>query len=70
VLRPFDFLYTGIFNALRVPATSVPCGFDGAGLPLAVQVAAARGRDDLTLAAAVALEDALPPWRPAAVPGT
>jgi fatty acid amide hydrolase 2 len=65
VLRPFDFLYTGIFNALRVPATSVPFGHDARGLPLAVQVVARHGRDDLTLAAACALEDALPAWRPA-----
>jgi fatty acid amide hydrolase 2 len=65
VLRPFDFLYTGIFNALRVPATSVPFGFGEDGLPLAVQVAAARGKDHLTIAAAMALEAAQPAWRPA-----
>lgn len=65
VLRPFDFLYTGIFNALRVPATSVPFGLDADGLPLAVQVAASRGRDHLAIAAATVLEAELPPWRPA-----
>jgi fatty acid amide hydrolase 2 len=65
VLRPFDFLYTGIFNALRVPATAVPFGFDDDGLPLSVQIAARHGRDDLTLAAACALEDAMPAWQPA-----
>jgi fatty acid amide hydrolase 2 len=70
VLRPFDFLYTAIFNALRMPATSVPAGFDERGLPLAVQIAAARGRDHLTLAAALALEETLGPWLPATVHGT
>jgi fatty acid amide hydrolase 2 len=70
VLRPFDFLYTGIFNALRAPATSVPFGFARSGLPLAVQVAARHGCDHLTLAAACALEDAQPPWRPAPVHGS
>jgi fatty acid amide hydrolase 2 len=68
VLRPFDFLYTGIFNALRVPATSVPFGFDAGGMPLAVQVAARRGCDHVAMAAAMALEDSLAPWQPAGVP--
>jgi fatty acid amide hydrolase 2 len=65
VLAPFDFLYTAVFNALRVPATAVPAGFDARGLPLSVQVVARRGNDHLTIAAALALEAALPPWRPA-----
>jgi fatty acid amide hydrolase 2 len=65
VLRPFDFLYTAGLNALRVPATVVPMGFDGHGLPLAVQVAAREGNDHLTIAAAAALEVTQPPWRPA-----
>jgi fatty acid amide hydrolase 2 len=69
VLRPFDFLYTGIFNALRLPATSVPFGFARNGLPLAVQIAARHGADHLTLAAACELEYALPRWRPAPVTG-
>jgi fatty acid amide hydrolase 2 len=67
VLHPFDFLYTAYFNALRVPATSVPFGFAASGLPLAIQVAAARGNDHLTMAAAMALEAARPPWTPARV---
>jgi fatty acid amide hydrolase 2 len=65
VLFPFDFLYTAVFNALRVPVTVVPTGFDAARLPLAVQVAARRGNDHLTVAAALALEAAGPAWRPA-----
>jgi fatty acid amide hydrolase 2 len=69
VLRPFDFLYTAGLNALRVPATVVPVGFDESGLPLAVQVAALEGNDHLTLAAAAALEAAQPPWRPAQFDG-
>jgi fatty acid amide hydrolase 2 len=65
VLRPFDFLYTAALNALRMPATVVPTGFDADGLPLAVQIAAAHGRDHLTLAAAAAIEQDNAPWRPA-----
>lgn len=62
VLHPFDFLYTAYFNALRVPATTVPFGAAASGLPLAVQVAASGGNDYLTLAAAMAMEESLPPW--------
>jgi fatty acid amide hydrolase 2 len=68
VLHPFDFLYTAAFNALRMPATVAPAGCDDDGLPLAVQIAAADGRDHLTLAAAMALEDERGPWLPASLP--
>lgn len=67
ILRPFDFLYTAVFNALRVPATAAPLGFDGRGLPLAVQFSSRRGNDHLTVAAAAVVEESLPPWRPASV---
>ncbi|HEX6309018.1 MAG TPA: amidase [Longimicrobiales bacterium] len=67
VLRPFDFLYTAVFNALRVPATTAPCGLDASGLPLAVQFASVHGRDHLTIAAAAALEESIEAWRPALV---
>lgn len=68
VLHPFDFLYTAVFNALRVPATTAPCGFDEGGLPLAVQFTSARGNDHLTIAAAAVIEQGSDrPWRPAPV---
>jgi len=65
LLRPFDFAYTAIFNVLRLPVTVAPVGRDEAGLPLAVQIVAGRGHDHRTIAAAIALEDALGGWRPA-----
>jgi fatty acid amide hydrolase 2 len=68
VLFPIDFAYTAVFNALRLPATAVPAGFDFRGLPLSVQVVAHHGRDDLCIAAALALEAAAPPWQPAPLP--
>jgi aspartyl-tRNA(Asn)/glutamyl-tRNA(Gln) amidotransferase subunit A len=40
------------FNAARTPAISVPCGVDRLGLPIGLQLAAARGRDDAVLDAA------------------
>lgn len=65
VLRPLDFLYTAVFNTLRVPATTAPCGFDARSLPLSVQFASARGNDHLTIAAAAVMEAETPAWRPA-----
>lgn len=62
LLRPFDFVHTGIFNALEFPATAVPMGLDE-GLPLSVQVAAGENQDHLTLSAAEVLDDAFGGWK-------
>jgi fatty acid amide hydrolase 2 len=67
LLRPFDFVYTALFNLVGFPVTAVPTGFDVDGVPLGVQVAARRGNDRLTLRVAHALEDALGGWRVAPV---
>jgi len=48
--------FTYPFNMTRQPAASVPVGRDENGLPLAVQIVAAAGRDDLVLRAAAVLE--------------
>jgi fatty acid amide hydrolase 2 len=69
LLHPFDFAYTAIMNALRLPVTAVPLGCNARGLPLGVQVAAAHGQDHLCIAAALALEAAVGPWAPAQVRG-
>ncbi|HSB88439.1 MAG TPA: amidase [Anaerolineales bacterium] len=55
--------YTTVFNALGVPAAVVPTGMGRGGLPLAVQVAAAPGRDETALAVCQAIEAALGGWR-------
>ena len=52
--------YTGPFNHLGFPAASVPAGFDADGLPLAVQLIAPPGREDLLLSLAAQLEEARP----------
>ncbi|CAN5886666.1 amidase [soil metagenome] len=65
VLHPFDFLCTAAFNALGLPATSAPAGFDSDGMPIAVQIAARDGGDHLTIAAASVLEDEWGAWTPA-----
>ena len=44
------------FNAAGTPAISVPCGFDAAGLPIGLQLAARRQQDWALLKAARSLE--------------
>jgi len=61
--RPWDVGCTTLFNVTESPVTVVPVDVDGKGLPVAVQVAAARGNDALTIAAGQVLEDAFGGWR-------
>jgi aspartyl-tRNA(Asn)/glutamyl-tRNA(Gln) amidotransferase subunit A len=58
---PADYVnprQAGIANLAGVPAISVPVGFSPEGLPIALQLIAAWGRDELLLDAAEALERA------------
>jgi len=54
------------FNMTGLPVVMVPSYWTANGLPLAVQVVAGPGRDELALAAAKVLEDRLGGWRPVA----
>jgi aspartyl-tRNA(Asn)/glutamyl-tRNA(Gln) amidotransferase subunit A len=45
-------------NLCGLPAVSVPCGFDAAGLPLGVTFMAAPGNESLCLAAATTYQRA------------
>jgi len=56
--------YTYPFNLTGQPAASVPCGFTPEGLPIGLQIIAARHRDDLVLRAALAYQRAAPTARP------
>ncbi|KAL0870910.1 hypothetical protein ABMA27_004743 [Loxostege sticticalis] len=51
-LRPFNFSYWAIINALHMPAVQVPLGLNSQGLPLGIQVVAAKNNDALALAVA------------------
>jgi amidase len=51
----------GVFNATGQPAASVPAGFDGGGLPLAVQLVGRAG-DEATLLSLAAQLEAERPW--------
>ncbi|NLG55160.1 MAG: amidase [Rhodococcus sp.] len=55
--------YTYPFNLTQQPAVSVPCGFDGAGMPVGLQVVGARFDDARVLAVAHAYEQAAGWWR-------
>jgi len=60
-IHPADYVNVrqgGIANLAGVPAISVPVGFSPEGLPIALQLIAAWGRDELLLDAAEALEQA------------
>ncbi len=64
LLSPFRWVYTGIFNVLKLPVTAVPMGLSREGLPLGVQVASVPGNDHVTLAVALLLERELGGWSP------
>ena len=61
---PINWVYTAILNVAELPVTQVPLGFNRAGLPLGVQVAAIRGNDHITIAVAQELEKLFGGWRP------
>ncbi|MFD5798101.1 amidase [Streptomyces diastatochromogenes] len=50
--------FTYPFNLTQQPAATVPVGTDGDGLPIGLQIVAARHRDDLVLRASHALYEA------------
>ena len=52
-------VFTPLFNHAMTPALSLPCGRTSKGLPLGLQIIAARGRDRRVLAAAARFETIL-----------
>lgn len=64
LLRPISWVYTAILNVMELPVTQVPLGLDAKGVPLGVQVVGAEGMDHRTIAAAMALEQAMGGWAP------
>jgi aspartyl-tRNA(Asn)/glutamyl-tRNA(Gln) amidotransferase subunit A len=48
--------YTFVFAFAHVPTLSLPCGTSAGGAPVGVQLAAARGRDDLVLQVGAAVQ--------------
>jgi fatty acid amide hydrolase 2 len=66
LLPPIHWGYTAVINVMELPATQVPLGLDPKGLPLGLQVVAAHGSDHVSLAVALALEEAFGGWVPPA----
>ena len=62
ILYPFNFAYTGIFNALGFPVTQVPLGLSREGLPLGMQVVSTINNDHLTIAVAKELSKGVAGW--------
>jgi fatty acid amide hydrolase 2 len=62
IMNTFDYIYCGIINALGLPSTQCPLGLDKQQLPLGIQCIAARGHDQLTLAVAQEIEQAMGGW--------
>jgi fatty acid amide hydrolase 2 len=52
MLSPFDFGFTGAFNAAGCPVTQVPMGLGSELLPIGIQIISAHGCDHVTLAVA------------------
>ena len=61
---PFNFAYTGLFNALAYPVTQCPLGLNSEGLPLGFQIVTAPNNDRLSIAVAVFLEKEFGGWVP------
>lgn len=61
---PFDFIYCGIFNALKNPSTQVPIGMSHNNLPIGMQVIAPLFADHLSINLAEELEFAFGGWNP------
>jgi Asp-tRNA(Asn)/Glu-tRNA(Gln) amidotransferase A subunit family amidase len=55
-----DPVFCTIWTLTRVPALSIPTGFGPSGLPLGLQITAARGRDGVALTVAAWCEARLP----------
>ncbi len=59
--------FNPVWNHIGNPAAAIPAGFDGAGLPLSVQIAGAPDSEPLLLSLAAQLESARP-WADARPP--
>jgi fatty acid amide hydrolase 2 len=62
LITPFDIQLSSHFSVMGMPSAIVPVGFTIRGLPLAVQLTAARQQDALALDAAAHLEAEFGGW--------
>lgn len=63
ISTPFNFIYSGLWNALALPAVICPLGLnDNDGLPQSVQLICSPNQERLLLACARDLEDGFGGW--------
>ena len=58
----YNFSYWSLLNVLHLPVTQVPLGLNSQGLPLGVQVVAAKNQDRLCLAVAEEIDREFGGW--------
>jgi Asp-tRNA(Asn)/Glu-tRNA(Gln) amidotransferase A subunit family amidase len=58
------FSYSQAFNVFDLPSVSIPAGRSTAGLPIGVQIVGRPGDEEMVLAAALIVEEALGGWQP------
>lgn len=63
-IQVYNFHYWSLLNVLHLPATQVPLGLNGQGLPLGIQVVATKNRDRHCLAVAEELDREFGGWVP------
>lgn len=61
-IQIYNFHYWSLLNVLNLPATQVPLGLNSQGLPLGIQVVAAKNQDRLCLAVAEELDREFGGW--------
>ena len=62
LIKTANFSYTAIFNVLGNPVTQVPLGIGSWGVPLGIQVVAAKNQDRNSLYVALQLEKMFGGW--------
>lgn len=63
LFSPFNYIYSGFFNVLGVPATAVPFGLGAHNLPLGLQIISSKNNDLLNLFLAKELEKSFGGWQ-------
>jgi len=64
MFKPFNSVYTALFNVLGNPVTQIPLGLGSGGVPLGVQVVGGKNMDRLTIAVSVEAERLFGGWVP------
>lgn len=61
-IQVYNFHYWSLMNVLHLPATQAPLGLNSKGLPLGIQIVAAKNQDRLCLAVADEIDREFGGW--------